>query len=105
MDGPAWSTFHAIAMAGEAAIARRSVDADDIAAHLREPGRTFEVGKGEGARFVLPEQQLIHPLFVSRIIGDSSARRRLSQQMDWAELVDKVTLEGVVSVPGSPTED
>ena len=56
LDPPAWTTYEALMILEQAALATRSSSADDISAYLADPANTFSTAKGSLA--FTPDHQL-----------------------------------------------
>lgn len=67
MDASAWAAYQAIRILYDSAIATRSLEGPELAAHLADPNAVFDVWKGIGVTFRPWDHQLRQSLFLVQL--------------------------------------
>jgi ABC-type branched-subunit amino acid transport system substrate-binding protein len=87
MNPSAWAAYQAINIFFEAISKTGTRDGRAVSDYLVSPGRTFQVGKGEGVSFRSWDHQLRQPLYAIHIDRGSGWENTLSSRLEMADLV------------------
>lgn len=98
MDPPAWSTYQAVKIAYEAAVATEARDGAGLAAHLAGDAGLFDVSKGIGVTFRPWDHQLRQSLYLVKIAADPSDSLALDAVAARASLVGELP---AIYMPGT----